>query len=173
MSIALSYDTLYKKDVQGLRVDKGSQKELRYKIPYGSSIVIRISTTAPVTLSMVGPHVEQQKIMGSKEYKFTSDPGNELMVRLIGESGFFAKPADVTLEVEMYTAKDAIKIGEEISNLLDILKELGRDYYMLNKEHIQDMLKKLATVWKIIDDDTKSKAKELMTKAKKFESGEE
>jgi hypothetical protein len=173
MSSELRHDTLYKKDIQSFRVDKGSQKEVRYVVPYGSSVVVRVSTTAPVILAMAGPHIEQQEITGTKEYRFTADAGTELMIRFIGKTGFFAKPADVTLEVEMYTARDAVKIGEEISNLLGVLKELGRDYYLLNKEYVQDVLKKVANVWKLLDSDTKSKAKELLTMAKKFESGEE
>jgi len=119
---------------------------------------------------MAGPHVEQAEIMGTKEYKFTVDPGTELLIRFQGKSGFFAKPSDITVEVELYTAKEAVKVSEELTNLLEVLRELGKDYYDLNKEHIQDVLKRIVNVWKILDDETKSKAKELMSLAKKYES---
>lgn len=170
-ALALRFDTLYKKDVQAFRIEKGSRKELHYRIPYGSAVSIRVSATSPVILNMAGPHMEQIKFSGVKEFKFTVDPGTDLYISFQGESGFFAKPSDITLEIELYTAKDAIEIGEEINNLLDVLNELGKDYYDLNKEHVKDVLRKIAKVWKILDSDTKKKAKELMELAKKFEEG--
>lgn len=165
------FDTLYKKDIQSFRVEKGAYKETRYAIPFASSVVVRVSTNQPVIITMAGPHIEQSEIVGTKEYKFTAEPGTELMVKFQGKSGFFAKPADVTLEVEMYTARDAVKVSEELTNLLDVLRELGKDYYDLNKEHVQDVLKRLVTVWKLLDEETKRKARELMTIAKKYEEG--
>jgi len=173
MSYSVSYDTLYKKDVQGFRVDKGSTREIRYKIPYASLIVIRINATYPVDLTMAGPHMEHLELMGTREFKFNSNPGNELVIRFQGKSGFFAKPSDVTLEVEMYTSRDVIKISEEIKSLLGTLKELGRDYYMLVKEHIQNVLTKMSSVWGLLDEETKSQARELLSISKKFEEGKE
>jgi len=165
------FDTLYKKDIQTFRVEKGAAKELRYVIPYGSSITLRVSATNPVIITMAGPHIEQTELAGTKEYRFTVEPGTELMVKFQGKTGFFAKPSDVTVEIEMYTAKDAVRISEELTNLLDVLRELGKDYYDLNKEHVQEVLKKLVSVWKLLDSETKTKAKELMSLAKKYESG--
>ncbi|ADI31950.1 hypothetical protein [Staphylothermus hellenicus] len=165
------FDTLYKKDIQSFRVEKGGYKELRYKIPYASSVTIRVSATHPVLLNIAGPHIEQAEITGTREYKFTANPGSEAYIKFQGKSGFFAKPSDVTIEVELYTSKDAIKVSEELTNLLEVLKELGKDYYDLNKEHVQDVLKRIVNVWKILDNETKSKAKELMALAKKYESG--
>ncbi len=170
MSISTRLDTLYKKDIRSFRIEKGGSRELRYVIPYGSSITVRVSATNPVIVTMAGPHVEQAEVMGTKEYKFTADPGTELMIRFQGKTGFFAKSSDITVEVEMYTAKEAVRVSEELSNLLEVLKELGKDYYDLNKEYVQEVLKKIVNVWKLLDEDTKSKAKELMSLAKKFES---
>jgi len=164
------YDTLYKKDIRTFRVEKGATKELRFTIPYGSSVTMRLSATYPVMVTMAGPHIEQLELSGTKEYKFTVDPGTELLVKFQGKTGFFSKPSDITVEIEMYTAKDAIRISEELLNLLDVLRELGKDYYDINKEHVQDVLKRLVNVWKLLDDETKAKAKELMTLAKKYES---
>ena len=70
----------------------------------------------------------------------------------------------------MYTTKEAVRVSEELSNLLEVLKELGKDYYDLSKEHVQEVLKKIVNVWKLLDEDSKSRAKELMSLAKKFES---
>ncbi len=168
-NLSVRHDTLYKKDIQTFRVDKGTSRELRYVIPFGSLVTVRVSATQPVILTMAGPHIEQSEIAGTKEYKFTAEPGTELMIKFQGKSGFFAKPSDVTVEVEMYTAKDAVKVSEELTNLLEVLRELGKDYYDINKEHVQDVLKRLVGVWKLLDNETKSKAKELMTLAKKFE----
>jgi len=120
---------------------------------------------------MAGPHVEQMELMGTKEYKFTAEPGTELVIRFQDKTGFFAKPSDVTVEAEMYTAREAIKISEELTNLLEVLRELGKDYYDLNKEHIKEVLKNVSLAWKLIDEETKSKARELMSLAKKFEEG--
>jgi carbon monoxide dehydrogenase subunit G len=170
-TMSLAFDTMYKKDIQSFRVERGSSREIRYKIPYASTIVVRISASQPVDLTMAGPHIEQAEIVGTREFKFSSNPGNELVIRFQGKSGFFAKPSDVTVEIEMYTAKEATKVSEEVTNLLELLRDLGKDYYDLNKEYVQDVLKRLATVWKILDDETKAKAKELMTLAKKFEEG--
>jgi len=169
--LSTRYDTLYKKDIQSFRIEKGASRELRYTIPYGSSVVIRISASQPVLVTMAGPHIEQAELMGTKEYKFTAEPGTELVIRFQGKTGFFAKPSDVTVEVEMYTAKEAIKIGEELTNLLEVLRELGKDYYDLNKEYVREVLKNVSSVWKLLDGETKSKAKELMSLAKKFEEG--
>jgi len=69
----------------------------------------------------------------------------------------------------MYTARDAIRVGEEITNLLDVLKEMEKDYYDISKEHVREALKSIVDVWKILDNETKSKAKKLMALAKKFE----
>jgi len=164
----LRYDTLYKKDVKSFKVDKGSKKELRHIIPYGSSVTIRVSSNNPVLITLAGPHIEEHELVGTKEFKFTADPGTELFIGFQGKTGFFAKSANVTLEVEMYTAREAVEISEEVSNLLDVLKELGKDYYDLNKEHVQDVLKRIVRVWKILDDDAKRRAKELMLLAKKY-----
>lgn len=172
-SIAARYDTLYKKDAQGFRVDKGAVKELRYYIPYGSAVTIRVASTYPVIFNMTGPHIEQAEIVGTKEYRFTAEPGSEIYIRFQGKSGFFDKPSNVTLEVEMYTSREALQISESITNLLETLKELGRDYYLLNKEHIQSVMKSVANVWRVLDNDTKSKARELMNLAKQFETGTE
>ena len=169
--MAASYDSLYKKDIQSFRVDKGAVRELRYKIPFGSSIVVRVSASEPVNLTMAGPHIEETEIVGIKEFKFTSNPGNELVIKFQGKSGFFAKPSSVTLEVEMYTSRDVVKVADEVTNLLGVLKELGKDYYALNKEYVQDVLRRIASVWNLLDDETKTKAKELMTIAKRFEEG--
>jgi len=157
------FDTLYKKDIQSFRVEKAAFRELRYVIPYGS-------ICGPVIITMAGPHIEQAEVMGTKEYKFTAEPGSELLIKFQGKTGFFAKPSDITVEVEMYTAKEAVRISEELTNLLEVLRELGKDYYDLNKEHVQEVLKKIVRVWKLLDEDTKSKAKELMAMAKKFET---
>jgi len=170
MSVSTRFDTLYKKDIRSFRVEKAGSRELRYVIPYGSSVTVRISATNPVIVTMAGPHVEQAEVMGTKEYKFTANPGTELMIRFQGKTGFFAKSSDITVEVEMYTTKEAVRVSEELSNLLEVLKELGKDYYDLNKEHVQEVLKKIVNVWKLLDEDTKSRAKELMSLAKKFES---
>lgn len=170
MAINVRYDTVYKRDTQGFRINKGAVREFRYYIPYGSLVTIRIASTSPVIFNMSGPHMEQSEIVGTKEYKFTAEPGTELYIRFQGKSGLFTKPSNVTLEIEMYTSKDAIQISESISNLLDALKELGRDYYLLNKEHIQSVLKNISNVWKIIDNDTKNKAKELITLVKQYET---
>lgn len=170
-SPAVRFDTLYKKDIQSFRVEKGAYREARYVVPYASNVVLRVSATYPVIITMAGPHIEQSEIAGTREYKFTADPGSELMVKFQGKTGFFAKPSDVTLEVELYTAKDAVKVSEELTNLLDVLKELGKDYYDLNKEHVQDVLKRLVNVWKLLDEETKRRARELMSVAKKFEEG--
>jgi len=169
MSAESRFDALYKKDIQNIVVGKGEIRELRYVIPYGSLITIRLSTDNPVRVTMAGPHIEDVELVGTKMYKFTVDPGTELMIKFQGKTGLFAKPSNVTVEVEMYTVKDAVRIGEEINNLLDILKELGKDYYDLNKEHIQDVLRRVANVWKLLDNETRNKTKELMSMVKKFE----
>ena len=170
MTTPSRFDTLYKKDIQSFRVEKAAFRELRYVIPYGSSVTVRVSATQPVIITMAGPHIEQAEVMGTKEYKFTAEPGSELLIKFQGKTGFFAKPSDVTVEVEMYTAKEAVRISEELTNLLEVLRELGKDYYDLNKEHVQEVLKKIVRVWKLLDEDTKSKAKELMAMAKKVET---
>ena len=167
------YDTLYRKDVQSFRVEKGSEREVRYVIPYGSSVTLRVSATAPVLLTIAGPHMEQVELIGTREFKFTVDPGVDIVARFQGKTGLFAKASNITFEIEMYTLRDAIKVGEDIDNLLGVLKDLGKDYYVLNKEHVQETLKRMAVVWKFLDETTKSKAKELMNIAKKFESGVE
>ena len=169
--MAASYDSLYKKDIQSFRVDKGAVRELRYKIPFGSSIVVRVSSDEPVILTMAGPHIEETEIVGIKEFRFTSNPGNELVIKFQGKSGFFVKPSNVTLEVEMYTSRDVVKMADEVTNLLGVLKELGKDYYVLNKEYVQDVLRRIAGVWNQLDDETKTKVKDLMTIAKRFEEG--
>mgnify|MGYP005630685005 CR=1 FL=1 len=165
------FDTLYKKDIQSFRVEKGASRELRYVIPYASSVVVRISASQPVAMAMAGPHIEQSEVVGTREFRFTTEPGTELMIRFQGKSGFFAKPSDVTIEIEMYTAREAVRISEELTNLLGVLRELGKDYYDLNKELVQSVLKKLASVWKLLDEETKRKARELMNLAKSFEQG--
>lgn len=171
-TLTTALDVLYKKDIQGFRIERGTTKEIRYPIPYASNVVVRISATAPVIIAMAGPHIEQSEVVGTKEYKFTAGPGSEFLIKFQGKEGFFVKPSDVTLEVELYTARDALRISEELKNLLEVLKELGKDYYDLNKEHIQDVLKRMVSVWNLLDEDTKSKARELMTLAKKFETGQ-
>lgn len=165
----VSFDVLYKKDVQGFRVEKGATKEIRYPIPYASNVVMRISASSPVIVTMAGPHIEQSEITGTREYKFTASPGSELVVKFQGREGFFAKPSEITLEVELYTAREALRTSEELKNLVDVLKTLGKDYYDLNKEHIQEVLKNMVNVWSLLDEDTKNKAKELMALAKTFE----
>jgi len=169
MSAESRFDTLYKKDIQNIVVGKGETRELRYVIPYGSLITIRLSTDNPLRVTMAGPHIEDVELVGTKMYRFTVNPGTELMIRFQGKTGLFAKPSNLTVEVEMYTARDAVRIGEEISNLLDILKELGKDYYDVNKEHVQDVLRRVVNVWKLLDTETQNKTKELMNIVKKFE----
>jgi len=169
--MSLTLDTLYKKDIQSFRVEKEASREIRYKIPYASSIIVRVTASQPVSMTMAGPHIEQIEVVGTREFKFTSDPGNELVIKFQGRAGFFAKPSDVALEVEMYTSRDAIKVSEELTNLLGILKDLGKDYYDLNKEYVQDVLKRMVTVWRVLDEETRTRAKELMNLAKKFEEG--
>ena len=80
MSVSTRFDTLYKKDIRSFRVEKAGSRELRYVIPYGSSVTVRISATNPVIVTMAGPHVEQAEVMGTKEYKFTANLGTELMI---------------------------------------------------------------------------------------------
>lgn len=169
--MATPYDTLYNKDVQKFRVDKGAVRELRYRIPFGSSVVVRVSASEPVDLTMAGPHAEEAEIVGVREFKFTGNPGDVLVIKFQGKQGFFAKSSNVTLEVEMYTSKDVVKVADEVANLLGALKELGKDYYTLNKEYVQDVLRRVASVWSLLNDEAKAKAKELMVVVKQFEGG--
>lgn len=170
MPLSMQLDTLYSKDARSFVVNKGEVKELRYKIPYGSNVTVRVSVTNPVIITMTGPYTEQAEITGLQEYRFTAEPGSELIVRFQGKSGLLAKSANVSFEVEMYTARDAIKVSEELSNLLEVLREMGKDYYLINKPHVQDVLRRLVNVWKILGPETRGKAKELMNLAKEYET---
>ena len=77
--------------------------------------------------------MEQIELIGTREFKFTVDPGVDIVARFQGKTGLFAKASNITFEIEMYTLRDAIKVGEDIDNLLGVLKDLGKDYYVLNK----------------------------------------
>ena len=166
-----TFDALYHKDQQSIRVDKGAVRELRYKIPFGSSVVVRVSASTPVNLTIMGPHNEETEVAGTKEFKFTSDPGSELVIKLQGKTGFFTKPSSVTLEVEMFTSKDVVKVADDVKNWVGVLKELGKDYYAMNKELVQDLLRRIANVWSLLDDETRTRAKELTVIVRQFEEG--
>ncbi|MEM4869700.1 MAG: hypothetical protein QW081_04860, partial [Desulfurococcaceae archaeon] len=98
------------------------------------------------------------------------DPGAEVHIVFQGKSGFFAKSSCVALEVEMYTSKDVVEIRDAILSTLEPLRELGRTYYDLNKERLKSITTRLFDVWKLLDNETKSKAKEFLSIVKQYEA---
>ena len=49
-------------------------------------------------------------------------------------------------------------------------RELGRTYYDLNKERLKSITTCLFNVWKLLDNETKSKAKEFLSIVKQYEA---
>ncbi|MEM0325549.1 MAG: hypothetical protein QW733_00760 [Desulfurococcaceae archaeon] len=170
MSTSNIYNYNYMKEAKGFQVKKGSTVELKYNVPFGSLVVIRVTSSHPVLLTIKGPREERAEVLGSKEYRFTVDPGTDVHVVFQGKSGFFAKSSCVALEVEMYTSKDVIEIRDALLTSLEPLKELGRTYYDLNKERLKSITTRLFDVWKLLDNETKNKAKEFLSVVKLYET---
>lgn len=164
------YNYNYMKEAKGFLVKKGSTVEFKYTVPFGSLVVVRVTSSHPVLLAITGPRKEQEEVLGSREYRFTVDPGAEVHIVFQGKSGFFAKSSCVALEVEMYTSKDVVEIRDAILSTLEPLRELGRTYYDLNKERLKSITTRLFDVWKLLDNETKSKAKEFLSIVKQYEA---
>ena len=170
--MSISPESLYFKDMKSYVLTPGSRQEQRFKAPYKSRVILRIFSDEPVSVSLAGPHIEQQEITGSKEYSFTVEPGTEFLISILNRKvPLFSKTANVTLEIEMYGPKKAIDIYERVKNALTMLQE-EPDFWHLQKDNVKDLLKEVMDVWSLLGDEGKGMVKELMALIKKLEKQE-
>lgn len=98
-------------------------------------------------------------------FKLAAKPDDELRIVLRS----VVKPVRGKIEVAMYTLKDAVKLSIELEDLLEVLNEFGKKYYIIGKAHIQEMLKRAVSIWRILPDNIKENVRKLIELVERFE----
>ena len=161
---------IYHKDIQTFVLKPGEIQEHRHKAKMAGKVTIRISADNPVTVNIAGPHIEKTEVRGTREFGFTLEPDTEFYIGLQNpKSGFLAKAANATFEIEISGPKKAIDLLNKAKGAVQTISEVP-DFYALQKDSIQTLLKESMEVWASLGNESKEVLKELMALAKKFES---
>lgn len=150
-------------------LEKESRQEIREKSLLKGKINIRITANKPVSVRIAGPHTELTQVKGTREFSFTIEPETEFFIAIQTPSGFFAKSAEVTVEIEKKGSKRALSVLEQVRNLTTMLRE-NPDFYELQKDTVKTVLAGVTEVWGHYGDESKSLVNELIATTKKLEA---